>query len=142
MLKKFQICFWLGILSKSILVVDDVSHLVLQLPAVVGEGELLKGPFAVQEPVYGVLKRLGGSSLTICAWLPSSQFSGVSACLPAPGPDAFPLFPCCFQGPFARTPAVGTDPHLNLFARSPRREAGPADKGFSSTLSDGLNNYE
>jgi len=56
--------------------------------------------------------------------------------------DAFPLFPCCFQGPFACTPAVGTDPHLNLFARSPRREAGPADKGFSSTLPDGLNNYE
>ena len=35
---------------------DDVGHLALQLPAVVGEGELLKGPFAVQEPVYGVLE--------------------------------------------------------------------------------------
>ena len=39
---------------------DDVGHPVLQLPAVVGEGELPQKPFAVQEPVYGVLKRLGG----------------------------------------------------------------------------------
>ena len=75
--------------------------------------------FAVQEPVYGVLKRLGGSSLTICAWLPSSQFSGVSACLPAPVPYAFPLLPCCLKGPFACSFPVDANSDVDLFADLP-----------------------
>ena len=68
----------------------------------------------VRHVLYDALKHLGGSSLAISPCLSPSKFSWVSAFLPAPGPYAFPLFPCRFQGPFASTPAVGTDPHLNL----------------------------
>ena len=45
---------------------NALSKLVLQLPAVVGEGELLERRFGVQEPLYGVVQRLGGSLILSC----------------------------------------------------------------------------
>ncbi len=47
---------------------DDLGDLVLQLPVVVGQGEFLGRPLGAQEPLYGVVKRLGGS---FCANTPA-----------------------------------------------------------------------
>ena len=99
---------------------NDLGQLVLQLPALVGEGEPLEGPFAVQEPVFGVLKGLGGSFLTISASLPSLEFSGVSACLSAPGPDVVPFLPCC-----AESPSPHTDEALVRYGENARYNKNP-----------------
>ena len=111
--------------------------MVLQLSSVVGEGELLERRLGAQEPLYGVVKRLGGSLVLSCPCLP-----WIATCLPAPVPDAFSFLPRSKEGPFACSSAIDPNSHLNLLATPSRWEAGSANEGLAATSSDGLDNYE
>lgn len=120
---------------------DDFGHRVLQLPEVVREGELLRDCLLSRNPSTASLSVLEGP-LSTSAPIHHLLSSLASLPVPAPGPDACPISPYCFQGPCACLSAIDPNSHLNLFARPPSRKVCSAKGGLAAASPDGLNKYK